>query len=112
MENKNPWQCPVCGKFIHITGTTLDGRLIGSCNDAFTLEFFMQETSDFLKRRITDLLEDAVDDPTGYDEEWAHLSRATVEIGMGPLQPLEVAVGMARRSTGVFQLKSFDQIRD
>jgi hypothetical protein len=28
--------CPICGERITITGTTTDGRLIGSCKDAFT----------------------------------------------------------------------------
>lgn len=30
--------CPVCGQVVHITGRTQDGRLIGSCGDAFTDE--------------------------------------------------------------------------
>lgn len=29
--------CPICGERITITGTTKDDRLIGSCQDAFTL---------------------------------------------------------------------------
>lgn len=28
--------CPVCGAPVKITGETTDGRIIGSCNDAFT----------------------------------------------------------------------------
>lgn len=28
--------CPVCGEKITIIGTTEDGRLVGSCFDAFT----------------------------------------------------------------------------
>ena len=27
--------CPVCGELIHLIGSTTDGRLIGSCQDAF-----------------------------------------------------------------------------
>jgi hypothetical protein len=30
--------CPICGETVHITGRTTDGRLIGSCKDAFTVE--------------------------------------------------------------------------
>jgi hypothetical protein len=30
--------CPVCDKHVRITGTTTDGRLIGECKDAFTVE--------------------------------------------------------------------------
>jgi len=30
--------CPVCGENIDVIGLTNDGRLIGSCKDAFTLE--------------------------------------------------------------------------
>lgn len=30
--------CPVCGKEVHITGWTKDGRIVGSCGDAFTVE--------------------------------------------------------------------------
>jgi len=30
--------CPICGEEIYITGRTKDGRLIGSCGDAFTDE--------------------------------------------------------------------------
>lgn len=29
--------CPVCGNVVTITGRTADGRLIGSCRDAFTV---------------------------------------------------------------------------
>jgi hypothetical protein len=29
--------CPICGKKITLKGSTLDGRLIGSCGDAFTV---------------------------------------------------------------------------
>jgi hypothetical protein len=29
--------CPVCGEEIDLKGTTKDGRLIGTCGDAFTL---------------------------------------------------------------------------
>lgn len=28
--------CPICGEPVFITGRTKDGRLIGSCGDAFT----------------------------------------------------------------------------
>ena len=28
--------CPVCGEMVQITGQTADGRLIGSCGDAFS----------------------------------------------------------------------------
>ncbi len=28
--------CPVCGEHVTLTGETTDGRLIGSCGDAFT----------------------------------------------------------------------------
>ncbi len=30
--------CPVCGEHVTLTGETTDGRLIGSCGDAFTRE--------------------------------------------------------------------------
>ena len=30
--------CPVCGVQIRVENSTKDGRLIGSCNDAFTVE--------------------------------------------------------------------------
>ncbi len=30
--------CPICGETIHISGKTTDGRLIGSCKDAFHKE--------------------------------------------------------------------------
>ena len=34
--------CPVCGEKIHLTANkTVDGRLIGSCMDAFTEEQWM-----------------------------------------------------------------------
>lgn len=29
--------CPICGARVRLTGATVDGRLIGSCGDAFTL---------------------------------------------------------------------------
>lgn len=28
--------CPICGVRIYLIGHTVDGRLIGSCRDAFT----------------------------------------------------------------------------
>ena len=28
--------CPICGAEVFITGRTTDGRLVGSCKDAFT----------------------------------------------------------------------------
>ncbi len=28
--------CPICGEIVELTGETTDGRLIGSCGDAFT----------------------------------------------------------------------------
>lgn len=36
--------CPICGKTIYITGETSDGRLIGSCFDAFTTPKWMEES--------------------------------------------------------------------
>jgi len=30
--------CPICGVFIGIIGNTLDGRLVGTCHDAFTVK--------------------------------------------------------------------------
>lgn len=30
--------CPVCGVRIYLRDATKDGRLIGSCGDAFTIE--------------------------------------------------------------------------
>lgn len=30
--------CPVCGETIHIINATTDDRLVGSCQDAFTVE--------------------------------------------------------------------------
>ena len=30
--------CPICGEVITVTGNTTDGRIIGSCFDAFTVE--------------------------------------------------------------------------
>jgi hypothetical protein len=35
--------CPVCGVRITITGETLDGRLIGSCRDAFTMNTWEED---------------------------------------------------------------------
>ena len=35
--------CPICGKRIHVIGTTVDGRLIGSCKDAFTYKQWQEE---------------------------------------------------------------------
>ena len=32
--------CPICGEKITITGKTKDGRLIGSCGDAFSEQRF------------------------------------------------------------------------
>jgi len=29
--------CPICGEEVEITGYTTDGRLVGSCGDAFAL---------------------------------------------------------------------------
>lgn len=90
------WLCPICGKRIFIDGTTTDGRLIGSCNDAFTLPTFLQETRDFLINMKGYFLEDH-QSPSVTDHEdadWAHLSRAFVEIGMDPLQPIEQALSM------------------
>jgi hypothetical protein len=34
--------CPVCGVKVTITGETTDGRLIGSCQDAFTVRRWVQ----------------------------------------------------------------------
>jgi len=31
-------RCPICGEHVTLTGETTDGRLIGSCGDAFTRE--------------------------------------------------------------------------
>jgi len=28
--------CPICGEFVYLVGETKDGRLVGSCKDAFT----------------------------------------------------------------------------
>jgi len=30
--------CPICGEIVSIIGLTKDGRLIGSCRDAFSVE--------------------------------------------------------------------------
>lgn len=35
-ERRQRGLCPICGEQIHLTGDTTDGRLIGSCQDAFT----------------------------------------------------------------------------
>jgi len=35
--------CPICGEKIQITGETKDGRIIGSCKDAFTMEQFIKD---------------------------------------------------------------------
>ncbi len=35
-ENATEGLCPVCGEHVTLTGRTTDGRLIGSCRDAFT----------------------------------------------------------------------------
>lgn len=35
--------CPVCGEEVTITGKTTDGRLIGSCGDAFDKEAWEAE---------------------------------------------------------------------
>lgn len=34
--------CPVCGEEVYITGSTKDGHLIGSCQDAFSLRQWEQ----------------------------------------------------------------------
>lgn len=30
--------CPICGEIVTINGKTKDGRLIGTCGDAFTIK--------------------------------------------------------------------------
>lgn len=40
---KSKGLCPVCGEKITITGRTEDGRLIGSCGDAFTVQKWVEE---------------------------------------------------------------------
>lgn len=35
--------CPICGEEIHLDGKTTDGRLIGSCGDAFSQEQWESE---------------------------------------------------------------------
>jgi len=35
--------CPICGEIVHIIGKTKDGRLIGSCMDAFTEEQWLDK---------------------------------------------------------------------
>jgi CRISPR/Cas system-associated protein Cas10 (large subunit of type III CRISPR-Cas system) len=38
--------CPVCGVPVEIRGSTLDGRLYGSCGDAFKLVRYMEDDDD------------------------------------------------------------------
>ncbi len=40
--NPDEGLCPICGAFVTLTGRTTDGRLIGSCRDAFTEERWME----------------------------------------------------------------------
>ena len=35
--------CPICGEEITLTGRTTNGRLTGSCQDAFTLAQWLEE---------------------------------------------------------------------
>lgn len=36
--------CPICGESIHLTGQlSTDGRIIGSCGDAFTTARWLEE---------------------------------------------------------------------
>jgi len=35
--------CPICGEEVEIEGETRDGRLIGSCKDAFTVKQWLDE---------------------------------------------------------------------
>jgi len=35
--------CPICGVTVHIIDVTKDGRLVGSCQDAFTVERWVSE---------------------------------------------------------------------
>ena len=38
MNNQNEGLCPICGECVRLTGRyTANGRLIGTCGDAFTL---------------------------------------------------------------------------
>lgn len=34
--------CPICGQVIKLTGETTDGRVIGSCYDAFRAEQYRE----------------------------------------------------------------------
>lgn len=38
--------CPICGAAIRLIGETTDGRLIGSCRDAFTEEQWLSNDED------------------------------------------------------------------
>ena len=35
--------CPICGEAVQLTGATTDGRLVGSCGDAFWLRQWAQD---------------------------------------------------------------------
>lgn len=105
MEDK--WVCPVCGQRIHITGTTTNGRLIGSCLDAFTLDFFMQQTRDYLLRRVEYLVEDGIEEN---EDEWRELQDVFTELGL-KLRPLSEAMRISKGEVGVFVLDSFSNIK-
>lgn len=106
-KQEEPWGCPVCGKRIHITGTTTNGRLIGSCNDAFTLDFFLQQTRDYLLHRVEALVEDGIEEN---EDEWRELEDVFTELGL-KLQPVAKAKEIDSGQVGVFVLQSFDQIK-
>lgn len=42
--------CPICGVSIHIVGITVEGRLIGSCKDAFTSATWWGFSTDYEKK--------------------------------------------------------------
>lgn len=43
MTGNNPQLCPICGEKITLTGNTTDGRLIGSCGDAFSVDRWVND---------------------------------------------------------------------
>jgi len=45
--------CPVCGEPITLVNSTTDGRLIGSCGDAFLLRQWAQEQEPLYVERTT-----------------------------------------------------------
>jgi len=57
--------CPVCGERVAITGIATDGRLIGSCRDAFTAERWLTPDAPMGGLDVDGMYEDACRDACG-----------------------------------------------